>query len=195
VITCASCWHEPERTMTPAPQADQWAWRVDPSTWARAGHHGLVEISSLVPIGAAVIGAFALLLAGDLLTAKARLRRKLDRELSIADKLPAGLVRRNMDTLVRRHALELFHRERFEVAGLLSAVSAIAVTCVALAASEWVYLARHSEDAVNPSIIFMDNLFIVIFGCGLVVGLAVDGGCDGGCAVGAEATGGLRVER
>ena len=83
-----------------------------------------MEPSALVPVAAAIVGAIALLLASDLLTAKGRLQRKLDKEQVIADRLPiGGRARKDMESLVRRHALELFHREQRENAGPLIALS------------------------------------------------------------------------
>lgn len=64
-------------------------------------------IKDWLPLGAALIAAVALLVSADLLTVTARLRRKLDKELSIMERLPVGRARRDVTRMCRRHALEL----------------------------------------------------------------------------------------
>lgn len=116
----------------------------------RERQHDSVELSVLVPIGAALVGAAALLLAADLLTVKGRLRRKLDKELVIKERLTAGTrERRDLDELVRRHALELFHRERRENGAPLALV-VLSVVGIAISVGNWVYLARNPDVPPDP---------------------------------------------
>lgn len=122
-----------------------------------------MELSALVPVAAALLGATAVLLAADLLTVKARLRRSLDKELAIRERLTAGSrERRDLDELVRRHALELFHRERHENSAPLSLVI-LSLVGVTISVSNWIYLARNPEVPPDPDWINRDLLPLTPF--------------------------------
>lgn len=97
-----------------------------------------------------MIGATALLLAADPLTVKGRLRRSLDKELAIKDRLPlASRERKDMDELVRLHTLELFHRQRHENSAPLVLV-VLSVVGTALSAGNWIYLTKNPDVPPDP---------------------------------------------
>lgn len=67
-----------------------------------------------VPLTAALGGALVALIAswtaGDMLTAQTRLRRRLDKELAILDRMPEGYAKERLQRIVQRDALDLIYR-------------------------------------------------------------------------------------
>lgn len=86
----------------------------------------------------AVIALFGLLIAGDVLSASGRMRRKLEKEVGIWDKMPLGTSKDHLDGMIKRHMLELsWHDTRpfrapLRTVIVLQALLAIGVTIFGL---------------------------------------------------------------
>lgn len=59
----------------------------------------------------ALLGAFALFTSAGLMTKRGRLRRRLDKDVTIAEKLPSGTVRDHLQAVNTRTAAELIYHE------------------------------------------------------------------------------------
>lgn len=106
--------------------------------------------TAIGPIIAAAVALLAAVLVGDLLTVTGRLRRKLEKELSIFDKLPAGVPKKLLGDIVKRQALELVWRENNRRAAG-GTVAILVGSLVAMVVNVFIPLIDHARHPNEPS--------------------------------------------